>query len=115
MKEPNVAISPPDTPNTALAHAAALLDAIARDSEHAVDFDIPLSCGLAASRLHAAIGYVPTDIPDVGDDITRIRAALSDALQLLRSLPPHLTTGNVWQAFSAARDARQSLPPEPAP
>ena len=115
MKEHTVTISLPDTPNTALANAAALLDAIARDSEDAADFDVPLSCGLAASRLHAALGYVPTHLPDIGDDITRIRAALSDALRLLSSLPPLLRTEDIRQAVDAARDAEQSLPPEPAP
>jgi hypothetical protein len=108
-----VTASPPQDPDTALARAAALLDAIARDSEQAVDVDIPLSCGHAAGRLHAALGYVPTDLPPVGDDTAHIRAALDQALTLLATLPPHRATGPVHDAARAARAARRSLPPAP--
>jgi hypothetical protein len=97
-------------PTASLALAAALLEAIARDSEQAVDFDVPLRCGQAAGRLNAELGFSPTQLPFVGDDAADIRAALSEAIMLLSALPEDQITDPVLDALLDARAAAAAVP-----
>jgi hypothetical protein len=90
-----------------LAHAAALLDAVARGSEQAVDFEVPLRCGQAANRLYALLGQTLTEVPLVGDDAKQIAAALTEAITLLSSLPQAAMTDPVHDALLQARAAAE--------
>jgi hypothetical protein len=94
------------TPTTTLAQAAALLDAVARGSEHAVDYEVPLRCGQAANRLYGLLGHTLTDIPLVGDDAEEIAIAVSEAITLLSALPHNALTDPVLDALLEARTAR---------
>ena len=94
------------TPTTALAQAAALLDAVARGSEHAVDYEVPLRCGQAANRLYGLLGHTLTDVPLVGDDAADIATAVAEAITLLSSLPHDALTDPVLDALLDARTAR---------
>lgn len=93
----------------AVAQAAALLEAIARDSENAVDFDVPLRCGQAAARLHTALGFTCSQLPLVGDDATDIGAALREAITLLSCLPGTDITDPILDALLDARAAAAAL------
>lgn len=97
-------------PTASLALAAALLEAVARDSEQAVDFDVPLRSGQAAGRLHAVLGFSPTQLPFVGDDAEDIRAALNEAITLLSALPDDQITDPVLDALLDARAAAAAVP-----
>src|SRR5438445_7682671 len=90
-------------PEDRVTRAAALLDAVARDSESAVDFEVPLRCGVAANRLHAHTGTVPTALPTIGDDATAIAAAVADAIDLLMGLPAENLSDAVLDALSQVR------------
>jgi hypothetical protein len=92
-----------------LAQAAALLEAVARDSEAAVDFDVPLRCGRAANRLHAALGSTCSQLPFVGDDAAEIAAAIGEATALLSSLPSDEITDPILDALLDARAAAAQL------
>jgi len=96
-------------PTASIALAAALLGAIARDSEQAVDFGVPLRCGQAAGRLHTVLGFSATQLPFVGDDAEEIRAALSEAITLLSELPEHQITDPVLDALLEARAAAAAV------
>jgi hypothetical protein len=96
-------------PAAQIAQAAGLLEAIARDSENTVDFDVPLRCGQAANRLHAALGRSATQLPAVGDDATEIAAALGKAITLLATLPGDQLTDPVLDALLDARAAAAAL------
>ncbi len=89
----------------AVVHAAALLEAVARDSEDAVDFDVPLRCGRAANRLYAALGFSSPQLPFVGDDTTAIAAAIGEAITLLSTLPGDEITDPILDALLDARAA----------
>ncbi|WAX58517.1 hypothetical protein M6B22_07065 [Jatrophihabitans cynanchi] len=93
-----------------ISHAAALLDAVARDSEQAVDFDVPLRCGRAAGRLHAVLGFTPAQLPFVGDDVADIGTAIAEATAVLSSLPDDELTDPVLDAILDARAAADALP-----
>jgi hypothetical protein len=88
-----------------LAQAAALLDAVARGSEQAVDFEVPLRCGQAANRLYALLGQTLTEVPLVRDDAATIGGALAEAITLLSSLPQDAMTDPVLYALLEARAA----------
>ena len=90
-----------------LAQAAALLDAVARDSEQAVDYEVPLRCGQAANRLYALLGQTLTDLPSVGDDAATIADALAAAILLLSSLPHDALIDPVLDALHEARAAAE--------
>ena len=92
-------------PSAGIARAAALLEAVARDSEAAVDFEVPIRCGQAANRLHTLLGATSSTVPLVGDDADAIRAALSEAITLLSSLPPAELAEPVLDALVQARAA----------
>jgi hypothetical protein len=92
-----------------LAQAAALLEAVARDSEAAVDFDVPLRCGRAANRLHAALGSTCSQLPFVGDDAADLAAAIGEATTLLSSLPSDEITDPILDALLDARAAAAQL------
>jgi hypothetical protein len=94
------------TPATALAQAAALLDAVARGSEHAVDYEVPLRCGQAANRLYGLLGHTLTDVPLVGDDADEIATAVDETITLLSWLPHDALTDPVLDALHEARTAR---------
>lgn len=96
-------------PAASLALAAALLEAIARDSEQAVDVDVPLRCGRAAGRLNAVLGFSPTQVPFVGDDAADIRAALSETITLLSGLPEDQITDPVLDALIDTRAAATAV------
>jgi hypothetical protein len=102
-------IDPPE-PASPIAHAATLLEAVARDSEYAVDFDVPLRCGQAANQLHAFLGSAPTQLPSVDDDVENIRTAITDAITLLCSLPDDELSDPVIDALCHARAAAASIP-----
>jgi hypothetical protein len=95
-----------DSHTRSLAQAAALLDAVARGSEQAVDFEVPLRCGQAANRLYALLGHTLTDVPLVGDDAEEIATAAAEAIILLSSLPHDALTDPVLDALLEARTAR---------
>lgn len=95
--------------SAAIAQAAALLEAIARDSEHAVDFEVPLRCGQAANRLHAALGFTSPQLPFVGDNATDIGAALGEAITLLSTLPSDEITDPILDALLDARAAAAAV------
>jgi hypothetical protein len=88
-----------------LAQAAALLDAVARGSEQAVDDEVPLRCGQAANRLYALLGHTLTDVPLVADDAEAITGALAEAITLLSALPHAAMTDPVLDALLEARAA----------
>ena len=90
-----------------LAQAAALLDAVARGSEQAVDDEVPLRCGQAANRLYALLGQTLTEVPLVGDDAKQIAGALTEAITLLSSLPHDAMTDPVLDALLEARAAAE--------
>ena len=96
-----------------LAQAAALLDAVARGSEQAVDFEVPLRCGQAANQLYGLLGHTLTEVPLVADDAETINGALSEAITLLSTLPADALTDPVLhatlQARAAAEAARRSV------
>lgn len=94
---------------TILAQAAALLEAVARDSEAAVDFDVPLRCGLAANRLHTALGSTRSQLPFIGDNAADIAAAIAIATTLLSSLPDEEITDPILDALLDARAAAAQL------
>jgi hypothetical protein len=94
------------TPTTTLAQAAALLDAVARGSEHAVDYEVPLRCGQAANGLYPLLGHTLTDVPLVADDADEIAAAVTEAITLLSSLPHDALPDPVLDALLEARTAR---------
>lgn len=100
----------PTGPTAAIARAAVLLEAVARDSEQAADFEVPLRCGQAANRLHAVLGYVPAQLPAIGDDATGIRTALDQAITLLSSLPQDELSDPLLDALLDARAAAAALP-----
>jgi len=99
-------------PAATIAQAAALLEAVARDSEQAVDFDVPMRCGQAANRLHTVLGFVPSQLPFVGDNASDIRAALGEAITLLSSLPQDELTDPILGALLDARAAVHAVPVE---
>ena len=107
-------INPADPTGSAaaIARAAVLLEAVARHSEHAVDAEVPLRCGVAANRLHTALGYVPMDIPHVGDNASDIADALSQVIGLLSGLQPDQLTDPVLDAVLDARAAAAAIPRE---
>ena len=88
-----------------LAQAAALLDAVARGSEQAVDDEVPLRCGQAANRLYALLGHTLTALPLVGDDAKQIAGALTEAITLLSALPHHAMIDPVLDALLEAHAA----------
>lgn len=88
-----------------IASAAALLEAVARDSEQAVDFEVPLRCGQAANTLHAVIGSTPNRLPTVRDVAEDIRVAIDEAVSLLSALPADELTDPVLDALLHARAA----------
>jgi hypothetical protein len=92
-----------------VARVAGLLEAVARDCEQAVDFVVPLRCGQAANRLHALLGYTPTQLPLVGDDLTSIASGLSEAITLLSSLPQDGLSDPILDALLAVRAAAQTV------
>ncbi len=99
-----------------LAQAAALLEAVARDSEAAVDFDVPLRCGRAADRLHTALGSTCSQLlPFVGDNAADIAAAISEATTLLSSLPSDEITDLILDALLDARAAATEVADTVAP
>jgi hypothetical protein len=93
------------TASAAIARAAALLDGVARDSEAAVDFEVPIRCGQAANRLYTVLRATTPAVPLVGDDFAAIRAAVSQAITLLGSLPPEELVEPVLDALVQARAA----------
>jgi hypothetical protein len=93
------------TPTTTLAQAAALLDGVARGSEHAVDYEVPLRCGQAANRLYGLLGHTLTDVPLVSDDAEEIATAVAEAITLLSALPHDALTDPVLDALLEARTA----------
>jgi hypothetical protein len=95
-----------DSHTRSLAQAAALLDAVARGSEQAVDFEVPLRCGQAANRLYGLLGHKLTEVPLVADDAETINGALSEAITLLSTLPADALTDPVLDALLEARTAR---------
>ena len=98
-----------------IAQAAALLEAIARDSENAVDFDVPLRCGQAANRLHATVGVTASQLPFVGDNAADIGAALGEAITLLSTLPSDEITDPILDALLDARAAAAVAAPPTTP
>lgn len=99
-------------PDTAIAFAACLLDAIARDAEDAVDAEVPITCGLAAEHLYGS-GVDPLiTAPAVGDDLYVICDALITADTLLSTLPPAAMTESVYaaQAYVQTALAAAGLP-----
>ena len=98
-----------------IAQAAALLEAVARDTERAVDFDVPLRCGQAATLLHGTIGFTPTQIPFVGDVAEDIRGAIDQAVALLSALPDEDLSDPVLDALLQARAAAAAVPVRAVP
>ena len=98
-----------------VAQAAALLEAVARDSEAAVDFDVPLRCGRAANRLHIVLGSTCSQLPFVGDNAADIAAAIGEATTLLSSLPSEEITDPILDALLDARAAAAQLADSGAP
>jgi hypothetical protein len=96
-------------PTNPIAHAAALLEAVARDSGQSVDFDVPLHCGQAAGRLHTVLGYAPTQLPLVGDVAEDVRAAVEEAVTLLAGVPAGDLTEPVLDALLQARAAAAAV------
>ena len=94
---------------TPLTRAAALLDAVARDSEAAPDFDVPLCCGIAAGRLHGLLGAEPMVVLTVGDDAAAIGDAITEAITLLSGLPTDQLSDPVLDALHEARAAADAL------
>lgn len=102
------------TPSATIAHAAALHDGVARDSESGADYEVPIRCGQAATALHALVGSAPVAIPLIDDDATSIAAALHSAIAALESLPSQATSKPVLEALTHARAAMTLLSPEAA-
>ena len=92
-----------------VSQAAALLEAVARDSEAAVDFDVLLRCGRAANRLHIAMGSTCSQLPFVGDNAADIAAAIGEATTLLSSLPSEEITDPILDALLDVRAAAAQL------
>lgn len=107
-------ISTAQTPSAIIAHAAALLDGVARDSESGADYEVPIRCGQAATALHALIGTAPTVIPLIDDDATSITAALQSVIAALESLPTRAASKPVLEALTHARAALMLLGSGPA-
>ena len=102
-------------PANPISQAAALLEAVARDSEGAVDFDVPLRCGQAANLLHGASQLRPAQIPFIGDVAEDIRAAIDKAVALLSALPDEDLSDPVLDALLQARAAAAALPARAVP
>lgn len=102
------------TPSAIIARAAALFDGVARDSESAADYEVPIRCGQAANALHALLGAAPTRVPLIDDDATSITAALQSAITALESLPPQPTSKPVLEALTHDRAALALLADRPA-
>ena len=85
----------------ATGQAGALLEAIARDSDTALDFEVPLRCGRAADLLPHT-GFAVPRLPDEYGELT---AALAQALALLESLPAVVVTDALLDAVAEARAA----------
>jgi len=98
---------------TPITQAAALLEAVARDSETAADFEVPIRCGQAANRLHTLLGFTPNQVPFVGDDEDAITAAIGEAITLLSSLPAGALTDTVLYALLDARAAARAMQQPP--
>lgn len=90
------------TPASDLAAAAALLDAVARDSEGAVDFEVPIRCGQAANRLYSVLDVAALTPPLVGDDRDAITTALAAAIT---NLSTALAAAETEAAHDAVLDA----------
>ena len=86
---------------TATGQAGALLEAIARDSDTALDFEVPLRCGRAADLLPHC-GFA---VPRLADEYGELAAALAQALALLESLPAVAVTDAVLDAVTQTRAA----------
>ena len=86
---------------TATGQAGALLEAIARDSDTALDFEVPLRCGRAADLLPHT-GFA---VPRLADDHCELTTALAQALALLESLPAVAVTDAVLDAVTQTRAA----------
>jgi hypothetical protein len=61
------------------------------------------------TRLHALLGYTPTQLPFVGDDVTSIASALSEAITLLSSLPQDALSDPILDALLDAHAAAQTV------
>jgi hypothetical protein len=88
-----------------LLNAAALLEAVARDSERAVDPEVPIRCGISANRICALLGLVPYALPDVGDDAVAITRAVDDSIRLLTT---HLAADVPDQLLDALQQAQHA-------
>lgn len=93
----------------ALSRAAALLEGVARDSEHAVDHQVPLRCGVAANQLRAHGGTALTEPVSIPDDATLIANTIGQALALLTSLPELELSDPVLNAVIEARAAARAI------
>ena len=91
----------PATAEAAIGQAGALLEAIARDSDTALDFEVPLRCGRAADLLPHT-GFA---VPRLADDHGELTTALAQALALLESLPAVAVTDAVLDAVTQTRAA----------
>ena len=104
-----------NTPTADLIAAAALLEAVARDSETAVDFEVPIRCGQAATRLHSVLGTPIPAPPLVGDDLAAIRTAVAAAITKLSSALAAPQTDaahdSVLDALVQARRAAAAIDP----
>jgi hypothetical protein len=94
-------MSIPTAADTATGRAGALLEAIARDSDTALDFEVPLRCGRAADLLPHS-GFA---VPRLADEYGQLAAALGQALALLESLSAVAVTGAVLDAVTETRAA----------
>lgn len=95
---------PVDHKPGALARAGALLEAVARDCEDALDAEVPLRCGRAADLLEMATTR-PAPIPLLPDRAVPLRTAVERAHMLLVSLPIDALSDAVLDAIVETRAA----------
>ena len=91
----------PTAAQATIGRAGALLEAIARDSDTALDLEVPLRCGRAADLLPHA-GFAA---PRLADQYGELTTALAHALALLESLPAEAVTDAVLDAVTQTRAA----------
>lgn len=91
-----------------LAHAAGLLEAIAR-SESSLDAEVPLRCAVAVSLLRSA-RVAPVRLPPLADEPVAVATALAEAIAHLVAQPDDalsdLVLDAIGEAQAAARCAR---------
>jgi hypothetical protein len=93
-----------------IVRAAELLEAVARDCEQAVDFEVPLRAGRAAACLQSVLPGRRLAPPSLRDDADAVRAALGEAVTLLAALPPEQLIDPVLDALAQAQAGARALP-----